>query len=488
MKSLHNLADNLPLMELSQEKDVTVYGMKMDHREIEHGDIFFCVPGFTVDGHNFAEDAVKNGAAALVTDRWLNVSVPVLKVPDVRRAMALLSAVFYEHPSSDMHLIGVTGTNGKTSVTHFIEQMLAKLKINTGIIGTMYTKYNEKIIPSKNTTPESLILQQLLAEMRDADTDTVAMEVSSHSLANGRIHGTQFNTAIFTNLSQDHLDYHVTMKDYARAKSLLFAQLGSSFNRNPQAVSIINIDDEYADIMMEASAAPVITYGMTDNAMIRAENVRLTPTGSVFKFSAQGITKEVSLKLPGRFSVYNALAAAAALYVRGYEWEKLLPLLSDLTGVSGRFEPVMSNASVHVIVDYAHTPDSLQNVLETIKDLAEKKIYVVVGCGGDRDKTKRPVMAGIAERYADFVYLTSDNPRTEDPALILDEMAAGVEGSAYEVIEDRKEAIYKAVMQAGPEDVILIAGKGHETYQEIGKERFDFNDKAVAEQALKEWK
>lgn len=487
MMALKKLAELLPIAE-NPEADVLIKDIKMDHREVTAGDLFFCVPGFTVDGHDYASAAIENGAAALVTDREMNVSVPVIKVPDVRRAMSLIASHFFNHPSNSMKMIGVTGTNGKTSVTHFLEQMLASLEVKTGIIGTMYTKYGSITIESRNTTPESLVLQRLLAEMREAQTETVAMEVSSHALSNGRIHGTRFDVAVFTNLSQDHLDYHLTMEDYARAKSLLFAQLGNSYERAPFPLSIINEDDEYAYMMKEASSAPYITYGLSEEAMIRAENVRLTPEGSSFLLTVPGLSEEINLSLPGRFSIYNVLAAAGALFAQGIPWSSIIPLLPRLHGVRGRFEPIESEAPVHTIVDYAHTPDSLQNVLETIKDVAHRKIHVVVGCGGDRDKSKRPEMARIAEAFGDFTYLTSDNPRMEDPMQILTDMEAGMTGRNYQVIEDRKEAIFTAVQNAAPDDVILIAGKGHETYQEIGRERFDFDDRLIAKLALKEWK
>lgn len=487
MMSLQKLAELLPIAEIP-EADISIKDIKMDHREVKPGDLFFCVPGFTVDGHDYADAALKNGAAALVVDREMKVSVPVIKVPDVRRAMSLLASHFFNHPSNHMKMVGVTGTNGKTSVTHFLEQMLASLNVNTGIIGTMYTKYGNVTLESRNTTPESLVLQRLLANMQKAEVETVTMEVSSHALANGRIHGTRFDVAIFTNLSQDHLDYHNTMEEYARAKSLLFAQLGNSYERYPYPVSVINEDDKYAYMMKEASSAPFITYGFSDTAMVRAENVQLTPEGSHFLMSAPGLSEEITLSLPGRFSIYNALAAASALFAQGIPWSKITPLLSQIQGVSGRFEPIESDAPVHTIVDYAHTPDSLQNVLETIQDVANRKIHVVVGCGGERDRSKRPEMARIAEAYGNFTYLTSDNPRKEDPKQILADMEAGMNGKDYLVIEDRKKAIFTAVERAEPDDVILIAGKGHETYQEIGSERFSFDDRIVAKMALKEWK
>ncbi|WP_147802411.1 UDP-N-acetylmuramoyl-L-alanyl-D-glutamate--2,6-diaminopimelate ligase [Alkalicoccus halolimnae] len=488
MMSLKEIVSLLPVCEVSGFEEKTIIEtISMDSRLIEKKSLFFCVPGFTVDGHDFAQEAVEAGAAALVTDRPIQMSVPVIQVPDVRRAMALISARFYEYPSQELKMIGVTGTNGKTSVTHFLEQMLELLEVETGIIGTMYTKYAGKEISSNNTTPESIVLQKILRDMRDAETEAAAMEVSSHALSNGRIHGTRFDIAVYTNLSQDHLDYHATMEDYARAKSLLFAQLGSGFVKERQPYSVINVDDPYSEIMMEASAAPLITYGLSKHAAVRAEEVELSGGRSNFYFCAPGIRDHVTLNLPGRFSIYNALAAASALYAYGWRWQEIIPLIPLLKGVRGRFEPVFSSAPVHALVDYAHTPDSLENVLQTIKDAAEGKIITVIGCGGDRDRKKRPLMAAIAEKYSSFTYLTSDNPRTEKPEAIIEEMKSGMSGIRYNVIVDREEAINEAVRKAKPGDVVLIAGKGHETYQEIGRDRIYFDDKKAAEKALKEW-
>lgn len=488
MVSLHTIASLFPVRtEYGSINNVDISTIAMDSRDVREGSLFFCIPGYTVDGHDYAESAVQNGAAALVSDRPLEVGIPYIQVPDVRRAMALAAARFYEFPSMDMQLIGVTGTNGKTSVTHFIEQMLQELGSKTGMIGTMYTRYDGKQEESVNTTPESLTLQKLFNDMRETGVKKAVMEVSSHALVSGRTHGTQFDVAVYTNLSQDHLDFHYSMEDYARAKSLLFAQLGSSYERNKQTAAVINADDEYSFIMEEASAAPVILYGLSEKASIRAENLNLQPGGSSFDFCAPGVKQKIHTALPGKFSVYNVLAAASALYGAGYKWESILPLLSGLRGVTGRFEPVLSDVPVHVIVDYAHTPDSLNNVLETISGITEKSIYTVVGCGGNRDKAKRPLMASEAERHSTHVYLTSDNPRLEEPGDIIKDMEKGMSGTSYTVIEDRKKAIFEAVKHADEGDVVLIAGKGHETYQEIGRDRFDFNDRLVAEEALKEW-
>ncbi|QKS71526.1 UDP-N-acetylmuramoyl-L-alanyl-D-glutamate--2,6-diaminopimelate ligase [Paenalkalicoccus suaedae] len=469
------------------QEDIDILHIEMDSRTVSPGTLFFCVPGYTVDGHDFATQAVENGASALVVDRELDVNVPMILVPNVRRAMAQLATHFYDNPSKHLRMIGVTGTNGKTSVTHFLDQLLTELGAKTGLIGTMYAKYVGKEVATSNTTPESLVLQRTLRDMCKEGVETVAMEVSSHALELGRSHGTSFEVAVFTNLSQDHLDYHETMNDYAHAKSLLFSQLGNTFDRHRQPKAVINNDDAYAGKMIASTAAPVLTYGLGE-ADFQAIDVRLTPSKTSFTLLAKGQKYKVETHLPGKFSISNILATIVASYALGYELEQIVKIVPSLRGVPGRFEPVITEAPVHTIVDYAHTPDSLQNVLETARDLTSKRVIAVVGCGGDRDKTKRPLMARIAEDLADKVYVTSDNPRTEDPQAILDDMIVGLSKDNHEVIEDRELAIKTAIAHAEPEDVILIAGKGHETYQEIGKVKYPFDDRKVAYDALKEWK
>ncbi|WP_444684131.1 UDP-N-acetylmuramoyl-L-alanyl-D-glutamate--2,6-diaminopimelate ligase [Alkalicoccus luteus] len=484
--TLYKLAERLPIKHV-YGSDVAITGMEMDNRNLKQGDLFFCIPGYTVDGHTFAESAKEAGAAAIVTERRLNIGLPEIVTGSSRRAMAVLAADFYGHPSAKLTMIGVTGTNGKTSVTHYIEQLLEMRDKACGVIGTMYTRYAGKTVASANTTPESITLQKLLHNMSSAGTETVAMEVSSHALAGGRIHGTAFQTAVFTNLSQDHLDYHKDMDDYAHAKSLLFSQLGSSFNRYPLPVSVINSDDPYASVMIRASAVPVVTYGIHSEADLQASDLKLDPSGSQFRLNGFGESYPIRISLPGRFSVYNVLAAAGALYAQGIELRTIAADLENLKGVRGRFEPVESVHPVHVIVDYAHTPDSLENVLDTIKEVSTGDVITVVGCGGDRDKTKRPLMAAAAEARSSLTILTSDNPRSEDPDAILEDMKQGMSSTDFLVESDRREAIRKAILHAKAGDVVLIAGKGHETYQEINGVRTEFDDRKEAETALKEW-
>lgn len=464
-------------------EDIDVTGIEMDSREVKPGNLFICIQGFTVDGHDFAKQAVQKGASAIIAERSLDVSVPVIQVSDSHKAMAKLANQYYGHPTNNMHLIGVTGTNGKTTTSYLIESIFQKAKQKTGLIGTIQMKIGEEEFEVKNTTPDSLFLQKNFNQMVQAGVETTVMEVSSHALDLGRVYGCDFDVAVFTNLSQDHLDYHKDMDDYLRAKSLLFAQLGNSYSGKPK-FAVLNRDDEHFHQLNRTAAQEVVTYSMKQDADIQAKDVQLTPKGTTFTLKTTDGTVKISSQLVGAFSVYNMLAAASAAWVSGISLQVIQESLSELTGVSGRFEPVFGGQDFGVLVDYAHTPDSLENVLKTIQSIAKGKIFVVVGCGGDRDKTKRPLMAQVAVKYADHAYFTSDNPRSEDPEAILKDMEAGVEAGSFRSIVDRKEAINDAIKNAGAGDVILIAGKGHETYQEFNGNTIHFDDREVAKESI----
>ncbi|WP_040204850.1 UDP-N-acetylmuramoyl-L-alanyl-D-glutamate--2,6-diaminopimelate ligase [Neobacillus jeddahensis] len=463
-----------------------ITSIENDNRKVQNGSLFICIKGYTVDGHDFAESAVKQGAVAILAERPLTVDVPVVIVNDTTRVMAVLADAFYGQPTKGLHLIGITGTNGKTTTSHLIEKIFADVGKNTGLIGTMYTKIADQTFEAKNTTPESLTLQKTFKQMVDAGVNLAVMEVSSHALDLGRVHGCDYDVAVFTNLTQDHLDYHKTMEEYKRAKSLLFAQLGNAFDHKKPKFAILNGDDPASEMYRRSTAAHVVTYGIDQDADLQAKNIKMTPRGTKFDLVLKGEQFPINMQLIGKFSVYNVLASIATGLVSGIELEEIIHSIECVEGVSGRFELVNAGQDYTVIVDYAHTPDSLENVLKTIQHLAEKRIFVIVGCGGDRDRTKRPLMAQIACRFATDTILTSDNPRSEDPLAILKEMEAGVQGDAYQVIPDRKKAIQAAVSQASTGDVILIAGKGHETYQIIGKEVHDFDDRLVAREAIEE--
>ncbi|MFJ5761733.1 UDP-N-acetylmuramoyl-L-alanyl-D-glutamate--2,6-diaminopimelate ligase [Neobacillus sp. NPDC093182] len=481
---LHDLLQHLHLLVPYQGTNPEITSIENDNRKVQKGSLFICIKGYTVDGHDFAESAVKNGAAAVLAERALPLSVPVIVVNDTTRAMAVLADAFYQHPTKKLHLIGITGTNGKTTTSHLIEKIFSDVNRCTGLIGTMYTKIGGQKFETKNTTPESLVLQKGFKQMLEKGVDTAIMEVSSHALHMGRVHGCDYDIAVFTNLTQDHLDYHKTMEDYRQAKSLLFSQLGNTFDANKPKFAILNADDPASELYRKSTAAIVYTYGIDNNADFHARNIHMTSAGTSFEIVIKEKSYSIHIQLIGKFSVYNVLASIATAFVSGIPMEKIIESIESVKGVDGRFELVNAGQNFTVIVDYAHTPDSLENVLKTIQSFADKKIFVIVGCGGDRDKTKRPLMAEIACRYATDPIFTSDNPRSEDPLTILKDMEDGVLGKSYITIPDRKEAIVTAVNHAAEGDVILIAGKGHETYQIIGSNVYDFDDRLVAREAI----
>ncbi|UTR04854.1 UDP-N-acetylmuramoyl-L-alanyl-D-glutamate--2,6-diaminopimelate ligase [Alkalihalobacillus sp. LMS6] len=482
---LEELLHQIRGIKIAEEKEaaIEIDHLEMDSREVRAKTLFFCINGYTVDGHDFAKSAYDNGAVAIIAEKELDLPIPVFVVRDTKRVMAQLANRFYDNPTKKLQLIGVTGTNGKTSVTHILDQLFRQEQRTTGLIGTMYTKVGDEVIETKNTTPESLVLQQRFQAMVDQKVDTALMEVSSHALHLGRVRGCDFDIAIFTNLSPDHIDYHQTMDHYMYAKSLLFSQLGNTYDGK---TAIFNSDDQVADQLIQMTTADIITYGIKKPADIMASDVRIESNGTTFTLTVFGESVEIKMSLIGLFNVYNVLAAVSAAYVSGFSLSSIQKGLAHISGIAGRFEPIDSGQDFAVIVDYAHTPDSLENVLKTVQDFASNKVRVVVGCGGDRDKSKRPVMGEIAVRYADETIFTSDNPRTENPSMILQDMTAGLDRDQYRLIEDRTEAIHYAMNQAEKNDIIVIAGKGHETYQEIGRNRTYFDDREVARTALKE--
>lgn len=477
---LHYLHPYLPIEGANPE----ITSIENDDRLVKPGSLFICIKGYTVDGHDFAKSAEKNGAAAIIAERNLNVNIPVVIVKDTNRTMALLADFFYGHPSHNIYLIGVTGTNGKTTISHLIEHIFSEQAINVGLIGTIHTKISGNVVLSKNTTPESLALQKTFKQMLDEGVQTAVMEVSSHALVEGRVHGCDYDIAIFSNLTQDHLDFHKTMDEYKHAKGLLFSQMGNTFNKPKYA--ILNIDDFASKEYIASTAARVITYGVTNRADFQAVNIKMDVTGTSFDLISPFGVYSIQMKLVGLFSVYNTLASIAATAISGIPMKRIIEILEKVKGISGRFESVDIGQNFSVIVDYAHTPDSLKNVLKTIKQFAKKRIFVIVGCGGDRDKTKRPLMAKIACQFATDAVFTSDNPRSEDPQCIIKEMEAGVIGENFISIIDRRKAIEYVINKAQSDDVVLIAGKGHETYQQIGRKKYPFDDRLIAKKAIEE--
>lgn len=473
----------------SIDENAEIKSIEIDSRNVTPGSLFICIQGFTVDGHDFVDQAVENGARVIIAQKEIpsSVSIPVIIVSDTRRALAMIAMKFYHNPTNEMALIGVTGTNGKTTVTYLLDKIYEKHQQKTGIIGTIQTKIGDKIFPTNNTTPDALSLQKLFREMVDEKVDTAIMEVSSHALDQGRVFGCDFDIAIYTNLSQDHLDYHTDMRDYLRAKSLLFSQLGNTYTESRKKFAIINEDDAASSILKKSTGQHLLTYGCKNKADVMAEDISLYIDHTTFRLSTPIGDVSIHSQLIGMFNVYNMLAAVSAAIAGGLSLETIKLALEDTPGVDGRFQPVTGGQNFGVIVDYAHTPDSLENVLETIQQFSNQKVYVVVGCGGDRDRTKRPLMAQIAVEYADTAFFTSDNPRTEDPVQIIDDMVKELNPNQnnYEIIVDRKDAIHRAIASAKKDDIILIAGKGHETYQQIGKKKLHFDDREIALEAIK---
>ncbi|GEN30340.1 UDP-N-acetylmuramoyl-L-alanyl-D-glutamate--2,6-diaminopimelate ligase [Cerasibacillus quisquiliarum] len=468
---------------------IEITDIHVDSRQVTSGSLFVCIRGFTVDGHDFVEEAVQKGATAIIAEKLIkhNENIPVIYVSDTTRALAMLSVHFYNDPTNELELIGVTGTNGKTTITYLLETIFKANQQRTGVIGTIQMKINDKAIETNNTTPDALNLQKAFRKMRDEDVNVAMMEVSSHALDQGRVFGCRFDTAIFTNLSQDHLDYHKDMNDYLRAKSLLFSQLGNDYPLNQKRFAIINEDDVASALLKKSTGQYVLTYGYHKQADVMAKNVKLHIDHTSFQLETPIGSIDIQSRLIGLFNVYNMLAAASAAICHNVSLHTIKEALESMTGVDGRFEPVVVGQDFGVIVDYAHTPDSLENVLTTIQEFANKKITVVVGCGGDRDRSKRPLMAQVAVKYADEAVFTSDNPRTEDPNQIIEDMVQGLneKETNYTVIVDRKKAIEYAIQKAESEDIVIIAGKGHETYQQIGTEKIHFDDREVAREAIK---
>lgn len=468
-----------------------ISSLTTDSRKVCKGSLFIAIRGYTVDGHAFLQQAVENGAvAALVETPNTTLPIPQIVVPDTRKASAILANVFYRMPSSNLSVIGVTGTNGKTTVTHLIEKILQDHGAKVGLLGTIGKRIANHTVEVPNTTPEAVELQGFLAEMVAAGCEYGVMEVSSHALEEGRVAGVRFHIGVFTNLTQDHLDFHLTMDNYRRAKGKLFSRLGNAYGRTRQemAYAVLNADTPECREYQNETVMESLTYGMDESADVRATAVRITAEGAEFHVCTSFAgTAKVKLQLTGRFNIYNALAAISVGLIEGVALSDIAQSLESVTGIPGRFQRVDAGQAFTVLVDYAHTPDSLENALSTVKEFAQGRIITVVGCGGDRDKTKRPLMAKVACAFSDLTILTSDNPRTEDPERILDEMVAGVAQwpHRYQRVPDRKEAIEQAIAIAKPDDVILIAGKGHEDYQILGRTKIHFDDREVARDAIR---
>ena len=459
--------------------DVEISALAYDNRLVASGTLFFCVRGFTRDGHEFAPDAVARGAAALVVERPLNLGVPEVQVPSVRAAMAAVAARFHGDPTARLQTVGITGTNGKTTTAFLVRALLEAAGRGTGLLGTVKSVIGGVEHEVLRTTPEAIDLQRTFAEMLDAGDEACVMEVSSHALTLHRADAIHFAAAIFTNLTQDHLDFHETMEEYYGAKRLLFTDLAP-------AHSVINVDDPYgARLAAElAPARPAITFALAHDASYRAGAVQTGLDGSHFTVSAPDGVYELASPLTGRFNVSNVLGAFATARALGVEAETAIEAIASAGQVPGRFQSVSEGQDFAVLVDYAHTPDSLENVLNAARPLTSGRLHVVFGCGGDRDRGKRPLMGEIAARLADRVVVTSDNPRSEDPAAIIDEILVG-SGQDVEHEVDRRVAIDRAIATAEPGDVVVVAGKGHEQGQEFENGRkIPFDDVTVVRESL----
>jgi UDP-N-acetylmuramoyl-L-alanyl-D-glutamate--2,6-diaminopimelate ligase len=466
--------------------ETTVSDVVADSRRVRVGALFCCVPGSRVDGHDLAGDALRTGAAALLVERPLEFDAPQLLVPSVRAALAPLSDAFFGSPSRRMDLVGVTGTNGKTTTTYMLEAIFRAAGLVPGVIGTVAVRIGERTLPVAHTTPEAPDLQRLLAEMADSGVQAAAMEVSSHGLALGRVDATRFRAAIFTNLTQDHLDFHRDLEDYYQAKRRLFTPAFTG-------LAIVNLDDPYGRRLAgEARDAgvEVVTTGTAAGADWRAADLEAALDGTSFRVEGPTGGRALHLKLAGHFNVANALGALAAASALGIGLDTAVAGLAALAGVPGRFERVDAGQPFTVLVDYSHTPDSLENALRAARAVSRGRVLVVFGCGGDRDRAKRPLMGEIAGKLADLAVVTSDNPRSEPPAAIVAQIVEGVRRSAgpdrYLVEVDRRAAIRQALGRARPGDVVLIAGKGHEQGQEFENGRkVPFDDRVVAAEELR---
>jgi UDP-N-acetylmuramoyl-L-alanyl-D-glutamate--2,6-diaminopimelate ligase len=462
-------------------------GISYDSRRVGPGDLFVAMRGERFDGHLFIEEAVEKGAAAVVGERvGLSHRATRVVVQDSREALAQLASFFYGEPARKLTMIGVTGTNGKTTTTFLIKHILERANRPTGLIGTVQYEIGRRVIPANRTTPESLDLQELLRHCLDAGCRNVVIEVSSHALSQNRANEIGFDVGVFTNLTRDHLDFHQGMKNYFEAKTRLFENL--RVNEKKSRSAVVNIDDPYGQQLIArfGKDIPILTYGMGVRADFRASNFKVELSGTSYQLDAKEKSYLVRLPLIGRFNIYNSLAALAAAYATGIDLRTSVAALAKAPQIPGRLEAVSAKRQFQVFVDYAHTDDALTNVLKTCRDLNPNRLIVVFGCGGNRDKSKRALMGSAADQLADYTIITSDNPRKEDPAAILRDIEEGFSRRNYEKILDRKKAIARAIELAKPRDIVLIAGKGHEKTQEFGDYTVPFDDVEVAVRALEQ--
>jgi UDP-N-acetylmuramoyl-L-alanyl-D-glutamate--2,6-diaminopimelate ligase len=497
---LQQLLNGINVISIVGNLDREIYGVAYDSRQVEQNFAFVCYQGVAVDGHEYVSDAIKKGATAVISEKGLSLPANItwVQVKDGRLALALMAANWYNVPAAKLKMIGITGTNGKTSTAYFTQAIFTAAGFKMGIMGSIGHKFGSKFVSATTTTPQALQLQQLLGEMLDGGADSVVMEVTSHSLAQKRVAGIQFDAAVFTNLTQDHLDFHEDMQSYLNAKVELFRQLKAD-----KSVAILNADDDASQYITQRLAlerrdgkmarwqdgkmeSPILTYGVKKPANLYVKNVDSTLSRLKFTIITPRGETDVNLKLLGEYNLYNALAATGVGLSFGIGLDVIKTGLESAV-VPGRFELVDCGQDFAVVVDYAHTPDALERLLSAARKITEGRLICVFGCGGDRDKGKRPIMGRIASEIADYVIITSDNPRTEVPAQIIAEIEAGVKSgknkgheSLYDVIVDRSSAIARGIEIARSGDLVAIAGKGHENYQDFGNKRIHFDDREVA--------
>lgn len=465
------------IADIDKKEDREIAGITCDSRRVAEGWAFVCIKGTAVDGHRFAEKAEADGAPVIIAEDDTGCKNQLM-VPSTRKAWAKMCANWFGNPSDRLHLIGVTGTNGKTSTTYMLKSVLEECGYKVGLVGTIQNMIGDRVLPSGHTTPDPYDLQSMFALMVAEGCTYAVMEVSSHALDQDRVGGCTFDAAVFTNLTQDHLDYHKTMENYLEAKKKLFRMCRKA---------VVNKDDPWAGKLIEGLTCPIITYSTyQDTADYTAKNIRPRPDGVDFELVGTGAIGRVRLPIPGMFSVYNAMAAATCALALDLPFEQLIDALSHVKGVKGRAEIVPTGRDFTVVIDYAHTPDGIEKICKTMKQCSKGRLVTLFGCGGDRDKTKRPRMGAAAASLSDFLVVTSDNPRTEDPGAIIQDILKGIpeNGTPYTVIENRVQAIHWAIANARPGDTILLAGKGHETYQILKEGRIHMDEREIVADAL----
>ena len=484
MKLRELIVDMPYLLDTRGNMETEIAAVTSNSREKTDRGLFFCIPGARFDAHNYAPQAVGNGCVALVVERYLDIDVPQVRVSNARAAMSRMAAAFFGHPARGMKLVGITGTKGKTTSTYMLKAILEKAGHKCGLIGTTGNMIGDKLLPGSLTTPDPIDLQRTLRMMADEDVEYVTMEISAHAIDMHRLDGMVFEVGCYTNLSQDHLDYFHSMENYFETKKKFFT---TGMVRN----ATVNVDEETSAGVLEAIDIPCLTYGICAPADLFARDIEITEDGVSFEVQLRGMHPlQVNLMMTGMFNVYNAMAAASCAMVLGISAEDIKAGLEGMPSVPGRIEMLPTNTPYRVILDYSHVPDALMNILTTVRQFAKARVIALFGCGGDRDQGKRPMMGEIGGKLADLSILTSDNPRTEDPMKILEAIEAGIKptGGEYVVIENRREAIRYAMEIAEAGDIIVLAGKGHETYQEINGVKYPFDEKVVVQELLEEIK